>query len=165
MRAEEFNRWLDDYFGRFPSVERWIRDTGRQQQVLENWQLVLADVEFTDAIDANLILACGDEPEIKPYDRDRTAYIVKSIVREREAKHRIAEEQERQRQKNGRRSPQRRRSADFDRSRFISQWWEKFPWAEQTKRVKYVNTALWLEKDEPLTEIEIAELSQSCPTK
>lgn len=147
MTKQEFNYWLDDYFGHFPSTEKWLRETGRQQQILENWQRMLADVELADASLVTADLAAGREPPIQSWDRERTAHIVLSTIREKQ-----------HRQQRRAPIPPGSRPYDFDRRRMIRNIWNMSYKHDEKFKIERINRWLAEWDEPPIMGLELEEL-------
>lgn len=71
MTPKDFETWWDDLTFRFPTVEAWLvrvhAEAADQKRYLRQWQSVLADVDFHDAMDVNRLMQTGDVPWIADF--------------------------------------------------------------------------------------------------
>lgn len=85
MKRNEFDRWLSDYVGKFPSTGIWLSELGEavteSQRTL--WADILDSVSLAEGKRATLAMARGEYPAVGSTnsDREQTALKVRDVVR------------------------------------------------------------------------------------
>lgn len=85
MNRSEFDRWLSDYVGKFPSTGIWLAELGEPTTTAQRqlWADILEPVSLVDAKRATLAMARGEFPAVGSThaDRERTPHFVRDTVR------------------------------------------------------------------------------------
>lgn len=82
MNRNEFKTWWDSYADHFPETAAWLNTLGpaHKERTKGFWAETLDDVDFALALTVTKLIAKGDEPAIKAYERDSTAAHVRKIA-------------------------------------------------------------------------------------